>query len=100
MSKKCFEEINSDRTILRACFYLYDKESLEIINDDIERNIKIAIDLLDETPHSTIIFTSETKKEEYLKNPHFDGVKKIKVKSGNDTLTIINDFFYRCCRNE
>lgn len=103
MSKKCFEttiiETGWERAVLRALFFPYDDPDLEKIEDEIERNIKIAIDLLDEPPNSTLIFTSEEKQEEYMKNPHFNGVKEIKIKSGKEAITIISDYFHKCTPN-
>jgi hypothetical protein len=66
MSKKMFDNIltnnpNMPRAILRMAFYPHDDVELEKIDDEIERTIKLAIDMLDEEPHSTIIMTSEEK---------------------------------------
>lgn len=101
MSKKIFNKILIDnphmvREILRSAFYDISKEELESIDDEIERTIKIAIDLLDEEPHKTLIFTSKNKIEEYKQNPHFIGVKEIDVKAEEEALAIINDYFDSC----
>ena len=101
MSKKIFDEIlnenpNMPREILRASFYPLDNESIEIIDDEIERNIKLAIDLLDEEPNRSLILTSEETKEKYLNNPHFQNVKEIDVKYGDEALTILDKYFYEC----
>lgn len=101
MSKKIFDKILTDNTnmirpILRSSFYDFEKEELEQIEDETERNIKIAIDLLNEEPHKTFIFTSEKKLKEYQTNEHFIGVKEIDVKSGEEALAIIDDYFNSC----
>lgn len=100
MSKKIFDEItqnpNMVREVLRCSFYDSDTPQIEEIPDEVERTIKLAIDLLEEEPHRTIIFTSDEKIEAYKKNPHFNGVKEISVKSGKEALVIITDYFQQC----
>ena len=102
MSKNIFNSIlhdhkNLTRGVLRGSFYDIDKDEIEQISDEIERNIKLAIDLLDETPNRTFILTSDSLIDEYRKNPHFQDVKEIDVKSGKEALGII-DSYYNLCR--
>lgn len=100
MSAKMFDEILQEnkripRNLLRSFFYEYEVQELEELEDETERVIKIAIDLLNEVPYKTYILTTDEKKAEYESNPHYKGVKEIDVKSGEEALTIIDDFFRR-----
>lgn len=72
------------------------KPEIEKIDDEIERTIKIAIDLLDDEPNRTLIMTSEDKEEEYKENSHFTDVREINVKSGKEAQTIIDNYFEDC----
>lgn len=104
ISKKIFDKILSEnprmnRAILRCSFKDFENFEIEKISDEIERNIKLAIDLLEEEPYRTIIFTSPEKHNEYLDNAHYQGVKEIAVRSGNEALTLINDYYISCTEN-
>lgn len=101
MSKKIFEKIlkeneKLDRAVLRASFFPYDNDEIENIEDDTERVIKLAIDLLEEEPHKSIIITSERKEQDYKENSHFKGVNEIRVRSGREAEEIIKDYFEKC----
>ncbi len=103
MSRKVFDSILEEtpkmpRNLLRASFYPNEKEDLEGVEDEIERNIKIAIDSLDEPPNKALIFTSEEKQVEYINNEHFKGVKGIDVKVGQEAVAIIDSYFDLCRR--
>lgn len=104
MSKKTFDQIISENpdyepAILRCSFYPIDINEIESIPDEIERTIKLAIDLLDEEPYRVLIITSDAKIGEYRRNPHFNGVREIDVKSGKEALAIIDDYFDECRSN-
>ncbi|MFA6049097.1 MAG: hypothetical protein WC792_04100 [Candidatus Micrarchaeia archaeon] len=94
----CAEKDQSDRPavelLLRRMFYPIDEpEPIEIIQDEVERTIKYAIELASDRPLRTIIFTSEAKIETYRTNSHFAGVKSISVKAGNDAWRFLENRF-------
>lgn len=101
MSKRVFDDVLKlnpafDRSLLRAAFFDRDNSTIDSINDEQERNIKLAIDLLDEEPHRTFIMTSAEMVEVYKNNPHFIGVKEIDVKAAQEAMGIIDDYFSDC----
>lgn len=105
MSKKVFGSIldenpNMPRIVLKAAFFPIEEEAFEDIPDEVERNIKIAIDLLEEEPHRTIIMTSEDMVPTYTGNPHFIGVKEIDVKAGSEAVAILEAFFSACAGSD
>ena len=106
MSKKIFDNILKEnpkweRDVLRSLFYPKDdKAELEAIEDEVQRNIKIAIDLLEDPPHKTLIITSEEMEQKYSSNPHYRGVSEIKVVSGEAAMEIINDYFYKAAPSD
>jgi len=100
MSKKVFQDIlkeNSSlsRGILRASFWDCDEEEFEAIGDEMERNIKIAIDVLDEEPNRTMILTSTAMVTAYQQNPHY--IKELNIKAGVEAIAIIDSYFNSCC---
>lgn len=102
MSMKTFNKILTDnssmsKSLLRASFYPSENSSeIEVIDDEIERNIKYAIDLASSYPYKTIILTTLANEKKYLTNSHYAGVKEISVKSGNESLILLNDFWDSC----
>lgn len=101
MSKKIFQKIlanNSSmaRSVLRCSFFDIDVEELEIIDNEIERTIKYAIHIIQESPHKSIILTSKTKIEEYKRNSHYIGVKEIDVKCDEEAEELIERYWKQC----
>ena len=102
MSPKTFDLILKNNSsmyhaLLRSSFYPnIESTSIESIDDEIERNIKHAIDIASECPYKTVILTSFDNEDKYLKNPHFLNVKEISVKSGEEALRLINNFWEMC----
>ncbi len=102
MSQKTFDKILNNHTtmyksLLRSSFYPRENVTeIELIDDEIERNIKHAIDLTSEDPRQTIILTTPEKEETYSTNPHYIGIKEIDVRSGNEALELINSFWTDC----
>ncbi len=104
MCSKSFEKILSSKTdkeeksqleaILKASFKPLD-EPREILNveNEIERNIKFAIELAFISPFRTIILTTDEKKEVYEENPHYTDVKPVFIKSGNDAVLLIESYY-------
>tara|TARA_Y100000310_G_C20560222_1_gene752684 strand:+ start:404 stop:877 length:474 start_codon:yes stop_codon:yes gene_type:complete len=101
MSKKDFDKVLEEnehmpRGLLRAAFYPLDKPEIEGVEDDIERNIKLAIDLLDEQFHNAYIITSESLYDAYKENSHFKDAREIDIKTGKEAMVIIDDYFSKC----
>lgn len=69
---------------------------IENIDDEIERTIKMAINLTYELPHQSMIFTSAVKMEEYKSNAHYQNNKKISFISGEDAKALIDSWFNQC----
>ena len=85
------------RSLLRSSFYPNtDPTEIEEIDDEIERNIKHAIDIALESPYKTVILTTPEKEETYSTNSHFIDVKTISVKSGTDAINLINTLWNKC----
>ncbi len=66
---------------------------LEDGDDDITKRIIYSIWLANKKPYNLYIFTSPEMEKEYNKNKHIEGMSSVKVKSGNDALEIINNFY-------
>jgi len=101
ISKKDFEGVLRENPhirpeMLRASAYDMNIEEIERISDEVERTIKLAIDVLDEEPHRAIIITSDKKLESYTSNSHFIGVKEINAMAGDAAIKQINDYFQDC----
>ncbi len=99
MSKKIFQDILKEnphlsRGILRASFWDCDDGEFETIGDEIERNIKLAINVLNEEPNRTLILTSEALVMAYKNNQHY--IKELEVKAGMEAITIIDRYFELC----
>lgn len=60
---------------------------------NLQKNIIFSIDTASHKPFRTYIFTTEDKFEEYHKNPHYQSVKSVMVKAGEDAIKIIEEFF-------
>lgn len=76
MSEKIREEIlkeddNSEIFIKSALTKINEPKDIESESDEVTRNVKYAIHLLHEKPNRVMIFTSNEKEIEYLKNPHY-----------------------------
>ncbi len=102
MSRKTFEKIINNnskmsRELLRSSFYPAEEEALEEISDEIERTIKYAVHLIKDDPKKkSLILTSDTKKQLYLNSPHYKNSKDVSVKSGNDAIELLNEFWELC----
>lgn len=101
MSKKIFDRILEEnqslpRSLLRASFFDIDELAIESIEDEVERVIKYAIHVVDQPPRKSFILTSEEMEDEYKNNQHYQGVKEISVKSGQEAVEIINEYFGQC----
>jgi hypothetical protein len=101
MSKKIFDTIlknsNISREFLRIWYYPIDIEEYENIEDEIERNIKLAIELSEEFPEVThIIVGDEETKNKYEDNPHFKNVSTISVLCGDKAVNLIKNYFEIC----
>ncbi len=101
MSKKTFHKLLGEnpqmpRALLRASFKDYNHDEIELIEDDVERTIKLAIDLLEEEPNNSIIITSDSKRNEYESNNHFNNVRNVVVKSGSEAVHLIKSMFDEC----
>lgn len=70
--------------------------SIEKIKDEVERNIKDAIELASEIPFSTIIVTTEDRRADYEKHPHYKTASNVKILADEKCLDLINIFFKRC----
>jgi hypothetical protein len=102
MSKKIFNKIldNNDsmpRELLRASFFPVEEPEIEEIEDEIERTIKHAIDVASVIPFKSIILTSIEKEKEYLENEHYNNVKEITVKVGDEAVELIDSFWKMTC---
>ncbi len=101
MSKNIFNKIlemypSMHRSTLRSACFDIEVGELEEIEDEIERVIKYAIHITEETPHKSIILTSEEKVNEYEKNPHYKNVKEISIKGGEDAIILIETYWKEC----
>ncbi len=102
ISRKIFEKIlrnnpRMPRELLRCSFYPAEEEVLEEIPDEIERTVKYAVHLIKDDPKKkSLILTSDVKKQIYLNNSHYRNAKDISVKSGNDAIELINEFWELC----
>jgi hypothetical protein len=104
MCKKNFDKILSAKKgeergrlegALKAAFRpLSEPESILEIGDEIERNIKFAIDLASQEPFKTIILTTDEKNGKYKDNSHFRDASNISIKSDEDAIALI-DFYHQ-----
>ncbi len=90
---------------VRACVReMLSPDFLNDIDDIFEKRIVYGIWLTKETPYNVYIFTSPEKKADYEKiftmpkdandkNPYIEKVSFVKIKSGDDALEIIDDFY-------
>jgi hypothetical protein len=104
ISSEVFDSISKEnpdmpRNLLRMYFSPNEKEDLEKIRDEVERTIKIAIELLKDSPHSVLIFTSKEKQIAYEKSTHLAGIGGINIKSGAAALERLDSYFDRCTRD-
>jgi hypothetical protein len=102
LPKKNFNKVLNNnptmiRSLLRSSFYDFKEESLEMIEDEIELIIKYTIHYTQRrTEKKAFILTSKRKENDYFENAHFQNSKDISVKSGEETIEIINDLWKRC----
>ena len=105
MSRKTFENILGNNTkmpreLLLSSFYPNEEIELEEIDDEIERTIKYAIEVIKENPKKkSMILTSDAKKQRYLDSSHYKNAKDVFVKSGADAIELINAFWESCLRD-
>lgn len=99
MSKKIFDDIvakGMPRNRLRAMFMPADEYTIELINDEVERTIKHAINVASTGQvNKSMIMTSDAKRKEYEENMHFKSIKLLSIESGMKCVDIINDFYKR-----
>jgi hypothetical protein len=95
--------LNNPNISLEVLRYFLNKidlpSQIENVDDEIERTIKMAINLTYEWPYQSIIFTSTNKIEEYKNNVHYQGIKKVSFINGEDAKALI-DSWYKLCREE
>lgn len=101
MSKNIFDKILGEfgipRDLLRSSLNDLDSPiEIEEIEDEIERNIKHAIEIAFQSKIPMVILTTEEKQKKYEENSHYQGVKNISVKSGEESLIILNGYFEEC----
>ncbi|MCL5730357.1 MAG: hypothetical protein M1165_02210 [Candidatus Pacearchaeota archaeon] len=105
MSRKTFEKILRNNTkmlreLLQSSFYPYEELELEGIEDEIERTIKYAIEVIRENPKKkSLILTSDVRKPRYLESPHYKNAKDVTVKSGSEAIELVNAFWESCLRD-
>lgn len=99
-AKSFFKILGSDKreesseSLLKASFYPIDEpKSIYDIEDEIERNIQFAIELSAKKPFKTAILTTDNKKEQYQNNSHFNGITNVTIKSGQDAILLIDEFY-------
>lgn len=63
------------------------------MGDTISFMVRYAAYLTNEEPFQVFIMTSPENRELYEKNPHFKDLKKVSIKSNEDALTIIDDYW-------
>ena len=80
-------------SFLKKAFHPFDEpQNIAEIEEDIEKNIKIAIQLAStEQPYQTIIFTNDEEINNYKENSHYQNVKGISVKSRNDAIQYLEE---------
>gem|GEM_PF-4163345 len=84
------------RNRLRAMFMPADEYTIELINDEVERTIKHAINVASTGQvNKSMIMTSDAKRKEYEENMHFKSIKLLSIESGMKCVDIINDFYKR-----
>jgi hypothetical protein len=94
LSVKKGEERAKLEAVLKASFRpLYEPKEILEISDEIERNIKFAIELASESPFRTVILTTKEKKEIYLKNSHYKDVKPISIKADDEAVLLVNSYY-------
>ena len=68
-------------------------EFLKNYDSDMTKNIIYGISLNRETPFKCYLLTSPEKEEPYNNNIHIQGIQNFKVISGDEALSIINEFY-------
>lgn len=88
------EKSEKAESLLKAAFHPTDTPTnIEAIDDQVERNIKYAIEYASKEPHRSTILTTDAKKPQYLSNSHYANVKSILVLSGKDALQLIENYW-------
>jgi hypothetical protein len=65
-------------------------------DEELSRNVRYAIFLSSDTArgnYESVILTSPEKKEEYLKNKHYNTIKSVTIKDGEDAVELIKSYF-------
>lgn len=102
LPRKIFNKIlennpTMSKELLKCSFYGFEEETLELIDCEIELVVKYAIELIKEEPQKKfIILTSAAKEKEYLENPHFKDSKDVSIRSGEEAIKIIEEFWDKC----
>jgi hypothetical protein len=87
-------QINLDDNTIGAAFRVMpNPKFLESYKDQISKNINFAIELANDTPFKSYIFTASDKENDYKTNKHFQGITSVEVAHSDKTKRIINDFF-------
>jgi len=87
------------RAAVKEETYLYDlisetlPEETAPTDDVICKRIFYAIWLLSKTPYSCYIFTAPSQKKDYEQNPHLQKMSSVKVKSGEEALEVIEEYW-------
>ena len=116
ISRKDFELILKENKpvaeypeILMAALKRIDEPvDIEVETDCISRAVEYAIYLSTITPFNTLILTTEEKVAKYegnerfnnVKNERFKNIREVKVKTDDEALTIIEDFYEKCMDKE
>lgn len=74
-------------------------QSIEDIDDEVERNVKYAISLTYYFPNKVIIFTTKEKLDEYEKNKHYQNIKSVSLITDDDAIKVV-EFWFKKCRYE
>lgn len=101
MSKRIRDDLIALNPHLRAEYIkaslnqISEPESIEVIDDEVVRNIKYAIELSetnDKKLQHICILVGDSKKEEYSKSPHLKEISNVIIKSGSEAEQLVEDY--------
>jgi hypothetical protein len=101
MSEKIREDIiaenptYSSEYIKSSLNKVNEPEEIEIIDDELVRNIQYAIHytkVSSEKITPICILTSDDMKEKYLESPHMKGIRNVIIKSGEEAVALLEDY--------
>lgn len=63
--------------------------------NQVNRNVKFAINLTSEIPYRCYIFTSPDKEKEYLRNPHYRNhqLTTVRILSGENAFAVVDSYY-------